>query len=95
MYFQKYQGTDNQWYWRLRAGNNETVASGEGYATENGVDRAITMLQKFGQDLSDATVKSVPATSPKLAKRKSGRVIYLLEIVKELAGRKTKTRKTR
>ena len=27
-----YRGADGLWYWRVKAGNGETVAQGEGYA---------------------------------------------------------------
>lgn len=34
MYFQIFQGVNNQWYWRLRAANHEIIAVSEGYTTK-------------------------------------------------------------
>lgn len=33
-----------EWRWRLKAGNNEIVASGEGHATERDADRAFRTM---------------------------------------------------
>ena len=30
MYFQIFKGVNNQWYWRLKAANHETIAVSEG-----------------------------------------------------------------
>ena len=59
MYFQKYDGADGKWYWRLRANNNKTVAQGEGYESESNVDRAINMLQDFGQEITACRVETL------------------------------------
>ena len=32
------------WYWRLRAGNNEIVAHGEGYVNRAGAEHAIYLV---------------------------------------------------
>jgi uncharacterized protein YegP (UPF0339 family) len=46
-YFQYYQGTDQQWYWRLRDENHRSIAiGGEGYVTETGVLRAIDNVKR-------------------------------------------------
>ena len=34
MYFQIFQGVNNQWYWHLKAANHETIAVREGYTTK-------------------------------------------------------------
>ena len=38
-----YKTADGQWYWRIRAGNNEIISSGEGY--EHRAD-LVHMLEK-------------------------------------------------
>jgi uncharacterized protein YegP (UPF0339 family) len=66
-YFQKFESRPGgDWYLRLRAGNHETVFSGEGYASEQGVDRAIDMLKDFGLALANAEVKTVRRPSGKM-----------------------------
>jgi len=41
-YFQTYQSSNGQWYWRLRDGNHKTIADGsEGYYSHENVVRAI------------------------------------------------------
>lgn len=67
-YFQKFKGVDGEWYFRLRAANNETVASGEGYTSEASVDRAIKMVKDFGKALAAAEVK--PASIARMAMKK-------------------------
>lgn len=58
-YFQKFEGADGHWYWRLRATNNRTIAQGEGYVSEANVDRAVEMLREFGRVLNQARVQTV------------------------------------
>lgn len=65
-YFHKYAGSDGKWYWRLRAANNETVAQGEGYNTEAGVDQALQMLKDFGSDLERAEIITVSRRLPNM-----------------------------
>lgn len=43
MYFEIYQ-TYNEWRWRLRAGNNEIIASGEGYTSRANCLHAINLV---------------------------------------------------
>jgi uncharacterized protein YegP (UPF0339 family) len=38
--FETFQGADGQWYWRLVAGNGETVATGEGHTRPEDATRA-------------------------------------------------------
>ena len=52
MYFEIYkqtQGTaktgQGQWRWRLRAGNNETIASGESYINKGDCVHAINLIK--------------------------------------------------
>lgn len=37
--------SDGRWYWRLRAGNHEIVAQGEGYTRKRGAERAIELMR--------------------------------------------------
>ena len=43
MQFELYK-SGNEWRWRLRAGNNEIVASGEGYVNRAGAEHAVNLL---------------------------------------------------
>ncbi len=53
MYFQIWKSdNDGQWYWRLRAANNEIIAHGEGYQNKSDCQHAIDL------------VKSTSATTP-------------------------------
>ena len=46
MYFQRWRSTkDNQYYWRLRSANHETIAQGEGYKNAADRDHAIDLLK--------------------------------------------------
>ncbi len=37
--------SDGHWYWRLRAGNHEIIAQGEGYARRRGAEHAIELMR--------------------------------------------------
>lgn len=53
--------TKGEWRWRLRAGNNETVAdSGEGYKTEKGCTDAIDRVKNSASTAD--VVKKDPLT---------------------------------
>lgn len=43
MKFQLYQ-SGVLWYWRLRAGNNEIIAQGEGYVNKRDAQNAVGMV---------------------------------------------------
>lgn len=51
---------DNQWYWRLRANNNQIIAQGEGYTTKQSCINAIGLVKSA---VSNAPVKESTATS--------------------------------
>lgn len=43
--FEVYQGSDDKWYWRLRAVNNKIIATGgEGYQTQGGAEEGVFRL---------------------------------------------------
>jgi uncharacterized protein YegP (UPF0339 family) len=53
MYFEIYRQTrgtsqtgKGQWRWRLRAGNNETIASGESYVNKADCVHAISLIKR-------------------------------------------------
>lgn len=50
MYFQVYReaggGKTADWRWRLRAGNHEIIASGEGYKSRAAVMHAIKLVKE-------------------------------------------------
>jgi uncharacterized protein YegP (UPF0339 family) len=58
IYYQQGRGLINPqaWRWRLKAGNHEIMASGEGYATRENCERAIERLK---QDVAGAFVTLV------------------------------------
>jgi uncharacterized protein YegP (UPF0339 family) len=37
--------SDGLWYWRLRAGNHEVIAQGEGYTRRGGAEHAIELIR--------------------------------------------------
>lgn len=43
MKFQLYK-SGSYWYWRLRAGNNEIVAQGEGYVNKTDAQKAVGLV---------------------------------------------------
>ena len=46
MYFQRWRSSkDNQYYWRLRSANHETIADGEGYKNAADRDHAIGLVK--------------------------------------------------
>jgi uncharacterized protein YegP (UPF0339 family) len=36
---------NNEWYWRFKAANGETIASGQGYSDRRNALKAISLLQ--------------------------------------------------
>lgn len=51
---------NNQWYWRLRAGNNQVIAvSGEGYVNKADCLNAINLVkQSFNAPVAESTATS-------------------------------------
>lgn len=50
--FEHYEGSDGDYYWRLRDSNGETIADGaEGYSSESAVEDAIENVK---EEISDA-----------------------------------------
>jgi hypothetical protein len=47
MYFEIYQ-SGTQWRWRLKSGNHEIIASGEGYVSKAGAEHAIQLVISTG-----------------------------------------------
>ena len=46
MYFQVWQSnTNHQWYWHLKAGNNEIVVQSEGYTTKQSALHAVGLVK--------------------------------------------------
>ena len=39
--YELFKGASGDWRWRLKSGNGEVVASGEGYTTKHGARRGI------------------------------------------------------
>lgn len=54
---------NKQWYWRIRAGNAEPIAQGEGYKRKSGVLKVFHMLFNF-----EATPDCVDVTPVKWGK---------------------------
>ncbi|MFC4406069.1 HVO_2922 family protein [Haloarchaeobius iranensis] len=49
--FETFEDRGGDWRWRLRAGNDELVAdSGEGYASESGVEEAVERIGRYAPD---------------------------------------------
>lgn len=48
---------DRQWYWHLKAGNGEIIASGEGYTTEEKCIHAVNLV-KITDDATPVFKKS-------------------------------------
>lgn len=53
--FQVYKDTKDEWRWRLKAGNGEPIASGEGFASKAACLASIDIVKKSG----DAAVEDV------------------------------------
>lgn len=45
MRFEIFQGKNGQWFWRLKARNNQIVAQSEGYTRKHGAMRAVEAIQ--------------------------------------------------
>jgi len=43
--FQLFKGKDNQWYFRLKAGNGEIICASEGYTTKQMCQKGIEALK--------------------------------------------------
>ncbi len=44
--FEMYQDKSEKWRWRLKAGNGETIASSQGYASKSGCKNGIESVKK-------------------------------------------------
>jgi uncharacterized protein YegP (UPF0339 family) len=55
MYFEIWQNQQNKnWYWHLRAGNNQTIASGEGYSNKADCLAVIQLVkQSYGAPIRE------------------------------------------
>lgn len=47
-------GKDYEWGWRLQDGNNEIIATGEGYVTKANAERGVTNVIQTVLDIVDA-----------------------------------------
>ena len=45
MYFQIYVDKNHEWRWRLKGGNHEIIAHGEGYTTKQNCLHAINLVK--------------------------------------------------
>ncbi|MEJ7745423.1 MAG: YegP family protein [Luteimonas sp.] len=50
--FTVFQGTDSQWYFRLRAPNGETICHSEGYTSRQGVLNGINAVKTYATGAS-------------------------------------------
>lgn len=51
MYFEIYQGANEQWYWRLKSGNHQVVAiGGEGYSSKQSCLHGIDVVKSSNAD---------------------------------------------
>jgi len=48
--FEIFQGKDSQYYFRLKAGNGQTILSSEGYKAKSGAKNGIASVQKNSAD---------------------------------------------
>ena len=48
--FEIFQGKDSQYYFRLKAGNGQTILSSEGYKAKSGAKNGIASVQKNAAD---------------------------------------------
>lgn len=64
MRFVIYPDQRGLWRWRIIAANNRIVAdSGEGYANKQNAERAVQMIQSFGEALRGADIQYETARS--------------------------------
>lgn len=55
--FELYKGSNDQYYWRLKSGNGQTIAiGGEGYTTKAGAQNGIDAVKR---DAPTAPVKDL------------------------------------
>jgi uncharacterized protein YegP (UPF0339 family) len=47
--FEIYQSDDGAWRWRLRAPNNEILASGQGFREKRDCERSVTLVQLYAE----------------------------------------------
>jgi uncharacterized protein YegP (UPF0339 family) len=46
MYFKVFQGSNGQWYWSIRGGNHERMATSEGYKSKQSALDAIAVVKQ-------------------------------------------------
>lgn len=44
--YELFEGKDSQWYWNLKAGNGEIIASSEGYTTKQAAKNGIRSVKE-------------------------------------------------
>ncbi|MBW1641032.1 MULTISPECIES: YegP family protein [Microbacterium] len=54
--FELYQSSNGEWRFRLKAGNGEVIATGEGYASKSG---AVNGIDSVRRNAADAEVVEV------------------------------------
>ena len=85
--FQRFQGANKQWYWRLRSKNNKIVAQSEGYTRERDCVRSILKIQKLAthmaaanvEDIQESTLRSVPKRKAEALTDSGGMLLYIAE----------------
>jgi uncharacterized protein YegP (UPF0339 family) len=55
--FQVYKGTNDEFYFRLVAGNDQVVLSSEGYTDRSGCENGIDSVIKYSRDISKYKLK--------------------------------------
>lgn len=66
---------NKQWYWRIKAGNGEPIAQGEGYKSKNGalkVFRLLLSLPLVAVDLNAEAFAKFSASAAKDVKKPKG-----------------------
>ena len=74
--FEIYQGKDDQYYFRLKAGNGETTLTGEGYKAKQGCKNGIESVKKNAPE--DANYEKKEGANGKFyfnLKAKNGEII--------------------
>ena len=88
MKFEVYQGTDGNFYWRLRAKNGETIAQGEGYARKADALKAVKLIQSVSVKGARTIVLSTVVAKP--VTQAPDHVMFHVRLAKSvLAGRVT------
>lgn len=56
MKFELYQDTQKFWRWRLKAGNGEIIASGEGYVNKSDAQHAVDLVMDTNRKTPSVSV---------------------------------------